>query len=218
MESAQPQVILRLQNGDPLLIDCQRGLGRVVVCATSLDLSWSDLAVRRSFVPLMRGLVGHLSSIVQPPHNLAPGSLIIHDVVDDLHTDSSVLIGPDGLEQALQPGNWEGRRVRVSDVVHTLGVIAWVPKTIQLGTSSHQIEEYLFEGLSPDHVSRNLSRVTGMKWLPTTVYSQAFGDVSRNRIELWRWCVIAALGLLFLESWYTRPQSTGGRTMNKAAP
>jgi len=54
--SGELTTLVALENGDPLVVLRRRGLGQVVLVATSLDLSWTELPVRAAFVPLVRGV------------------------------------------------------------------------------------------------------------------------------------------------------------------
>jgi hypothetical protein len=56
----------------------RRGLGLVTLVATSLNADWTDLPLQAAYVPLMRGIVGHLGSFIIPPRNLEPGGQIIY--------------------------------------------------------------------------------------------------------------------------------------------
>lgn len=55
------QVILRLEDGQPLVAVGQAGRGRVVQVATSCDDSWTTLPLRPVYVPLMQRLFSHFA-------------------------------------------------------------------------------------------------------------------------------------------------------------
>jgi hypothetical protein len=54
------RVLLRLDEGTPLLLERTVGSGRVLLFASSLDREWNDLPVQPVFVPFMAGLANHL--------------------------------------------------------------------------------------------------------------------------------------------------------------
>jgi hypothetical protein len=54
------KVLIRLQTGDPLLIESELGNGRVLVYASSLDREWNDLPKEPAFVPLVAGVADFL--------------------------------------------------------------------------------------------------------------------------------------------------------------
>ena len=48
-------------DGGPALLDAPYGAGRVALWTTSVDRDWSDFAISKAYLPLMRGLVVHLA-------------------------------------------------------------------------------------------------------------------------------------------------------------
>lgn len=58
--AAADRVLVSLDNGAPLLLETELGLGRVLVFTSSLDREWSDLPVQPVFVPLIAGIADHL--------------------------------------------------------------------------------------------------------------------------------------------------------------
>ena len=55
------QVLIRLDNGSPLLVESGWGKGRLLLFTSSLDREWNDLPVQPVFVPFIAGLGGYLS-------------------------------------------------------------------------------------------------------------------------------------------------------------
>ena len=53
-------MLIRLDDGGPLLIERALGAGRVLLFTSSLDREWNDLPVQPVFVPFMAGLANHL--------------------------------------------------------------------------------------------------------------------------------------------------------------
>jgi hypothetical protein len=61
-EAIDPQdVLLTLENGDPLLIQKSVGQGRVLFLTTSLSRAWTTLPSKPAFAPLMRELIAMLA-------------------------------------------------------------------------------------------------------------------------------------------------------------
>jgi Aerotolerance regulator N-terminal/von Willebrand factor type A domain len=54
------RVLIRLDDGAPLLIETKLGAGRVLLFTSSLDREWNDLPVQPVFVPFLAGLANHL--------------------------------------------------------------------------------------------------------------------------------------------------------------
>jgi hypothetical protein len=57
---ADDRVLIRLDDGAPLLIERTLGAGRVLLFTSSLDREWNDLPVQPVFVPFVAGLANHL--------------------------------------------------------------------------------------------------------------------------------------------------------------
>jgi aerotolerance regulator-like protein/VWA domain-containing protein len=56
----EDSVLIRLDDGSPLLIERTLGSGRVLLFTSSLDREWNDLPVQPVFVPFIAGLANHL--------------------------------------------------------------------------------------------------------------------------------------------------------------
>ncbi len=50
-------VLLRLKNMDPLLVEATVGKSKLFLCASSADIDWNDLSLNAAYVPLVQGLV-----------------------------------------------------------------------------------------------------------------------------------------------------------------
>ncbi len=53
-------MLIRLDDGTPLLLERGVGAGRVLLFTSSLDREWNDLPVQPVFVPFLAGLANHL--------------------------------------------------------------------------------------------------------------------------------------------------------------
>ena len=58
--AADDRVLIRLDDGAPLLIERTLGAGRVLLFTSSLDREWNDLPVQPVYVPFVAGLANHL--------------------------------------------------------------------------------------------------------------------------------------------------------------
>jgi hypothetical protein len=58
--AADDRVLIRLDNGTPLLLDRTLGAGRVLLFTSSLDREWNDLPVQPVFVPFLAGIANYL--------------------------------------------------------------------------------------------------------------------------------------------------------------
>jgi hypothetical protein len=98
------RVLARFDDGAVAAAELRIGLGRVVVWNTTVDDSWSDLAVKPVFLPLVHQLVRYLSRYEEPAAWRSVGQVL------DL-TEGSLLVGSRRDRVALTPS---GRRVALS--------------------------------------------------------------------------------------------------------
>ena len=70
------QVLARFDAGTPALVERRVGNGRVVVWASTLDLSWSDLPLKPVYLPFLHQAVRHLSAYAQPAPWLTVGQVL----------------------------------------------------------------------------------------------------------------------------------------------
>jgi len=69
-------VLARFDTGEPALVEKALGRGRVVLFASSIDLSWNDLALKPVFLPFVHQLGRHLSGFREPPAYLTIGEVL----------------------------------------------------------------------------------------------------------------------------------------------
>lgn len=82
-ESAQSQVLLSLDNGDPLLIERRCGRGSVLLWTTTLGGAWNSLVVRQAYVPLVYRLMNYAGSFHEPPLNVQAGQPLVWGAGDE---------------------------------------------------------------------------------------------------------------------------------------
>ncbi|HEX7035826.1 MAG TPA: BatA and WFA domain-containing protein, partial [Pseudomonadales bacterium] len=70
-------VLLRLDDGAPLLLEHPAGAGRVLLLLTALDPAWSNLVTTAAFVTWLADAVGHLAEDTLPVTALAGETLTI---------------------------------------------------------------------------------------------------------------------------------------------
>lgn len=98
-------VLVRLENGDPLLVESPLGDGRVLLVTTTLDRQWSDLPVQPAFVPLVAGLANHLLGGAGFSNEAELGSVLS---VGSLGMTGGRIFAPDGEPAAGLGGGTDG--------------------------------------------------------------------------------------------------------------
>ena len=204
-----PVVLARLDSGDPFLAEKPFGEGRVIACATAVDADWSNLPARPFFLPLTQRLSVYLASNVYPPRNLEIGQQLLSFLPLDTAGKKALLTGPDGIPVEVPIIKKETRGVVEFGPVFSPGLYTLVPPG---GQPLH----YVFNA---DRRESDLSRLTDEE-IATMAKSHNVPlvrslDEYRNRehqnrfgTELWKWCLWALLGFIFLElilqRWFTR--------------
>jgi hypothetical protein len=69
-------MLARFDTGEPALVERNAGRGKVVVFASTLDLSWNDLALKPMFLPFVHQLGRHLSGFKEQPAWLNIGQVL----------------------------------------------------------------------------------------------------------------------------------------------
>ncbi len=85
--------LARFDGGTPALVEGTVGRGRVLVWATSLDLSWSDLPLKPVYLPFVHQLIRHASAYREQPGWLAVGQAV--DLASEDH-DRAIVLTPSG--------------------------------------------------------------------------------------------------------------------------
>ncbi len=208
VRAADLDVLLRLDNGEPLVVQRRRGLGVVTLVGSSLNTDWTELPLQAVYVPLLRGVVGHLGSFIFPPRNLLPGERIIYARVS---APVASMQGEDNRGQPLNLtlGAWEGRDAILSEPLMEPGLyqlhyprdaqpihyaVALAPAESALQPITDREITRAFDGAvtlfhSPEQVAANLD------------------PARRQSTELWKGLLAGAIGLMFVEGWLTRREA-----------
>jgi hypothetical protein len=75
-------VLARFDTGEPALVERTAGRGRVILYASTLDLSWNDLALKPMFLPFVHQLGRHLSGFREQPAWLTIGQVLDIDAAE----------------------------------------------------------------------------------------------------------------------------------------
>ncbi len=102
LDTRQPRIIARLDNGDPLMVQQRVGNGIVIQVATSCAADWSNFPMRPVYVPLMQQLIATMASELTPPCNIQTGeplAAILPKEAEDLPLS---LTTPDGIRHTIR--------------------------------------------------------------------------------------------------------------------
>lgn len=191
------QVLARFDDGQPALVHGRTGRGQVLAWATSLDLSWNDLALKPVFLPFVHQTVRTLAGYDQRPDAFTIGQVVRPDPAREA-TRPRVVVAPDGTRVPLdraageafelaQPGFYEVRDA-ASD-----GADQLVAANVDLAESD-------LAALDPATVS---SAVAGEGAGPApgaTAGAVPRDDVAEQSQRLWWYLLLAGMLLVIGES------------------
>lgn len=102
--SMNAQVLARFDGSDPAALERKVGTGRVLLWATTLDTSWSDLPTRGVFLPFVHQAVRHLAAYQEPRPWLNVGQVLDASTAAMSKTDAAqrVVLTPSGKRVPLQ--------------------------------------------------------------------------------------------------------------------
>jgi hypothetical protein len=193
-------VLIRLDNGDPLLIERRLGDGVVTQLATSCDADWTDMPLRPFFVPLMQQLVTTMASGVSPPRNIATGepAVVLFPAADVPQTLS--VVTPDGSRRALQTVTQGNSQLARFDATQRPGIYEIsMPSTETLHfvaeTSREESDLSVLAKTELETLSKSMN--AALLTSPTEYLEQ--DRLRRHGQEIWKLVLMALLVLMFLE-------------------
>ena len=92
-EHAADQVLIRLENNEPFLIERRIGSGRLLLVLNGLDNRWNDLPIRPVFVSFMVEAAGYLSGINEISKTYTTGGSLPLSLIGSA---SGQVVDPDG--------------------------------------------------------------------------------------------------------------------------
>jgi len=124
------RVLARLDDGEPLLVERQVEKGKVLLLGTSVHVDWTNLPLKKIFLPLVANLVFELSGAERARYDTLAGSPLVLPLTDTA--------GPVGVE-ILPPTGETIRRTTDEDETASDDVFRY--------TDTHQIGIYLVRRL-----------------------------------------------------------------------
>jgi hypothetical protein len=204
-------ILGRLDNGAPWAVERPRGKGRVLELAGPLDAEGGTLPVNPDFVPLVHEWAFHLARGAEP-RALEPGEALVFDLEPSPVSDVQTLMirTPDGTERSAEVTRERGLAGARFDDTAESGVyrlsLPDPPGAFSYATVRADPRESDLDPLAPLEASKlaqgwPLVFAPDPTGLPSLVLQT---DVPDARREFWRGLVLAALGTLCLEIYFTR--------------
>jgi hypothetical protein len=194
--------VARLTTGEPLLVERGFGAGRVIVSAVPLDDSWgTNLPRLPDFVRLAHELIYYLAGARGAERNLDATQPIVFSPHPYEPPGPVVVVGPDGRSRSVAVSGWPA----VIDAPHDPGTYRLMTptgRTLHIAVRPDPRESVLTPCLDEDR--QKVAKAVGRLAYIDSV-SEITDDVhdSAGR-EIWWLLMMAVVGLLVLEVWYTR--------------
>lgn len=206
-QSQDANVIMRLENGDPLMVVCEAGKGRVMQVATTANDRWTSLPRRLAFVPLMQRLLMHLAIGENRIATPAAGEPIVVDLatIASESAEPWTATTPDGRAVNVTPRDGI-LRLGETDLA---GIYRFESNDSQVFHAAVNVPEADLKRTPSDPAVRD----TAAKSIGATRYSspEAFReDDSTQRFGrgIWRYVLLALLAAMIIEPVL---QQRGGR-------
>jgi hypothetical protein len=192
------QVLARFDDGSPALVARTVGRGRVLVWTSTLDLLWSDLAVKPVYLPFVHQMARHLADYRDRPNWSTVGQVI------DLSQEGD----PSKPRVALAPGGGrlplEGEQGRVLELTeHGFYEIREQDRQAALVTVAAANVELAESDRTPVDPSEIVAAVAGnLAGNTAAAASGPLPDEAQERAQrIWWYLLFAGILLLTGESW-----------------
>jgi len=204
------KVHLELNNGDPFLIDFDRGNGKIFYFTSLLNLNWNDLTLRGLLVPLMYKLLilGGTDEVNSLPVLVGETKWIMlkgNEVRNEWEVQS-----PSGIKNLIVPDfSKESLKITGTNEHGIYKVFKNKKLYTSFSTELHQSE------IVSKQISENeadiLFKDLKYKWIvPSNNFINIFNEIRHGK-ALWKLFLIAAIVLFLLETWIGRPATNNMR-------
>ena len=199
---------VRVNDGDPLIVEKDFGRGRVMLIGCPLDMSWSNLPRRSSFVVLVHELIYYLSSPLLPARNVRAGDALIVELAEGSPANEVEFTTPLMRERKIPVERREGRRVAIFTDTREGGLYQ-----ITYAGRRGPVNEYYVVNFDPDESDLSflkkssqevLSAKSGITFFSNWHSLEVAMRAGKGKTELWRWVALLVLALLLLEVFLTR--------------
>lgn len=195
------QVIIRLENNEPFLIERRIGEGRLLLVLGSLDNRWNDLPVRPVFVSFMIETARYLSGINDIPKTYTTGATLPLALVGSA---SGQIVDPDGNTILSLADTTREQQIELT-------------KTGFYEVYTSQGETLIAANIDPlESDLRTMSQEVLDRWRDATHGRGFAGDSQASEqaaetVELWHWALLLLALVIIAESVLANAQLTPRR-------
>jgi len=202
---AADQVLIRLQNNEPLLIERRFGPGRLLLFLNGLDNRWTNLPIRPVFVSFMVEAAGYLSGVSEIPKTYTTGASLPLSLIGSA---SGQVVDPDGNTVLSLADTTRAQQINLDKP----GIYeVYTPQGDMLVAANIDPRESELSKISQELLDR---------WQDATARSDDIGAVQSDIVaaeplELWHWLLfmLAVVGIAesMLGNAYLAPLAKAGR-------
>ena len=208
--NVKQKIHLELNNGDPFLIDFNRGNGKIFYFTSLLNLSWNDLTLRGLLIPLMYRLLilGGTDEVNSLPVLIGDTKWIMlkgNEVRNEWEVQS-----PSGIKNLIVPDfSKESLKITGTNEHGIYKVFKNKELYTSFSTELHQ-SEMVSKQISENEVDI-LFKELKYKWIaPSNNFINVFNEIRHGK-ALWKLFLILAIVLFLLETWIGRPTTNNMR-------
>jgi len=203
IDSAQipgSRVLARFDTGDPAMLEVPLGRGRVIILAAGWQPERSQLALSTKFVPLLHTLLEQSGDAPPPATALIVGDNLPAPAIGRQGSEIARVIAPDGVMKEISTANETPIVAAMPGVYEVQSGGATSRFAVNIDPAESRPGRMSLEDLE------KLGAPVQATPLPTEVQLAArqerlkSGELE-NRQKLWRYVVLAALAVLFAETW-----------------
>ena len=202
----EAQVLARLDDGEPLLVQRAVGPGKVLLLGSGAHLGWSNLPLRPIFLPLVARLCFFLAGTENARHDLVAGAPLVLHLEHENHPIGVEVLPPTGetlrLTSKEEPGE-KGQVFRYRDT-HPIGVYLLRPlEATRAGQIAYSVN---FDPDEADPVKIDRGQLQSRFGRTPLVFAEDPDDLSstfkmlREGKSLWGPFLLAVLVVLVFET------------------
>ncbi len=208
--NVKQKIHLELNNGDPFLIDFNRGNGKVFYFTSLLNLNWNDLTLRGLLIPLMYRLLilggtDEVNSLPVVVGDIKWINLKGNEVRNEWEVQS-----PSGIKNLIVP-DFSKESLKITDTNEhgTYSVFKNKKLYTSFSTMLHQ-SEIVSKKITENEVAI-LFKELKYKWIASSNnFINVFNEIRHGK-ALWKLFLILAIVLFLLETWIGRPANNNMR-------
>jgi hypothetical protein len=209
-EDRSVHVMARFTGGSPALVEKQFGLGRLILAAGGATPAWGNLPLKPAFLPLVQQLATYLASAGEGARTVRVGERVVKRLPLAQANTRIRISEPGGGSRVMRPHvTAEGAQAEVEDLsragFYRMGIEGGEPDVIAVNLDTSESDLKSLE----ESELRKILPGREWTWVPPAEDLMLVLRRSRQGMELWRYLLFAAMGMMVLESLVA--QKVGGR-------